>query len=565
MAVRITIGKKMAIGFGVITLGFLFFIFLTHSLLRKNDTITHQILNVNLPSETSITELRVMLFNSKMLLKNWIYIDQKSGTPDKIRFTAMLNNEFPALKEDLLNLKKNWAAQDTALLGRILVTVEDTLFVKYIDITHQLNSVEAYQDPMVSYLIYPMVEDNGEISIIINNLIGQLNLISSHIQLQVAQSSSEAQSASDSFQKFIILYGAFIVILSVFIGFFLTRMLITPLTFVKQKLLSLAEGELFEISYDASNDEIGDMIGALKRLTSVFYKISVFANEIGKGNYTATYKALGKKDVLGNALIDLKNSLENATKDAEERREIDRISNWTTNGLANFAELLRKSNNISVLAKSIVTELVNYMEINQGGIFIINDEDPNNKYLEMLSCYAYGRDRYAVKHLALGEGIVGTAFLEKETVVMTEVPDGYTEITSGLGAATPSSIMVVPLKTDDQILGVMELASFNVFKDFEIEFVQRIATSIATTIANVKVAEETSKLLLLSKEQTETMKSQEDMMKQNIEELEATQEEAAFIRSQMEEQLREARAEIEQLKSGFTKIHVAADDDNTFD
>lgn len=562
MAVRVTIGRKMAIGFGVMTLGFLFFIFLTHSLLRKNYNIISQITESNLPAESSVNDLSMMLMSSKMLIKNWVYIDQRPNTPDKTQLTTIITSDFPALRDKLLRLKSTWPEHDKKQIENILVTIEDTLFVKYNEISKELSTAEAYQNSMVQVVIYPLFDDTGEITTTVSRLQKQLDVISAHIQFQIGRSSSDARVSSDSFQRFIIFYGAFIITLSIIIGLFLTKMLSTPLVYVKQQLLKLSDGELAEIKYQASNDEIGDMLDALKKLTVVFLRSSSFANEIGTGNYKSDFKPMGKKDVLGNALINLKDSLEQASREAESRREADRISNWTTNGLANFAELLRKSNNISVLAKSIVTELVNYMEINQGGIFIVNDEDPNNQFLEMVACYAYGRDRYSVKHIGFGEGIVGTTFLEKETVVMTEVPNGYTEITSGLGAATPSSIMVVPLKTDDQVLGVMELASFNNFKEYEIEFVQRIASSIATTIANVKVAEETSKLLLLSKDQTRKMKDQEDMMKQNIEELEATQEEAAFIRTQMEDQLREAHSEIEQLKSGYTKKHAAADDEN---
>lgn len=565
MNIRVSIGQKMAIAFGLISVSFLTFIVMTNAQLKKFSTDTYQITGVNMPSDAALNQFRVMLINSKMLVKNWVYIDQKSETPDKIRLIKMLDTEFPMLRDQIKLLSNTWSPKDKSEIDAILTTVEDTLFVKYRSIIAQLNTFDSYQDPMVTFLVYPMVEDDGEISVQLESLLARIQVISTEINNRTKASTDEMILSSESFLKFVLYFGAFILLLSIITGIIITRMLTKPLVFVKNLLLNLAEGELTELNYKKINDEIGEMIDALSKVTRVFYTTSVFANQIGKGNYSAEFTPLGKKDVLGNALIDLKNSLEKATKDAEMRQEADRISNWTTNGLANFAELLRKSNNIKILAKSIVTELVNYMEINQGGIFIVNDEDENNSYLEMVACYAYGRDRYSVKQIAFGEGIVGTAFLEKETVVMTEVPNGYTEITSGLGAATPASIMVVPLKTDDQILGVMELASFNNFKDFEIQFVQRIATSIATTIANVKVAEETSKLLQLSKEQTQKMKDQEDMMKQNIEELEATQEEAAFIRSQMENQLQEAFAEIEQLKSGFSKKHSSVEDDNTFE
>lgn len=360
MAVRVTIGRKMATGFGVMTLGFLFFIFLTHSLLRKNYNIISQITESNLPAESSVNDLSMMLMSSKMLIKNWVYIDQRPNTPDKTQLTTIITSDFPALRDKLLRLKSTWPEHDKKQIENILVTIEDTLFVKYNEISKELSTAEAYQNSMVQVVIYPLFDDTGEITTTVSRLQKQLDVISAHIQFQIGRSSSDARVSSDSFQRFIIFYGAFIIALSIIIGLFLTKMLSTPLVYVKQQLLKLSDGELAEIKYQASNDEIGDMLDALKKLTVVFLRSSSFANEIGTGNYKSDFKPMGKKDVLGNALINLKDSLEQASREAESRREADRISNWTTNGLANFAELLRKSNNISVLAKSIVTELVTH-------------------------------------------------------------------------------------------------------------------------------------------------------------------------------------------------------------
>lgn len=553
MKFKITLGQKLTAGFGFISATFLLFIVLTSSLLADNERINKQISKVSLPSESSINQLRIMLNNSKMLIKNWVHIDQKSDTPDKLKLKDLLNTDFPELKESLLTLKTEWHLEDQIIIDTTIATIEDTLFVKYGEIMDQLSTFESYDDPMIAFFVYPLLEDDGEVSLLIDKILKQLEELHLHIAEETTASTLEMEQASSSFRNFIIVFGSLALILSVSIGFFLTQSITRPIVFVRDQLEQISKGEISNKTYKKLSDEIGEMLVALTKLRDVFIKMSAFSQEIGKGNYDAEYKPAGKKDVLGNSLVSLKDSLEKASIEAEERREADRISNWTTNGLANFAELLRKSNNITILSKSIITELVNYMDVNQGGIFVINEVDKNDVHLEMLACYAYGRDRYSKRRLELGEGIVGTTFLEKETVLMTDVPNGYTEITSGLGESTPSSIMVVPLKTDDKVLGVIELASFNEFQAYEKEFVEKIAASIATSVVNVKVAEETTKLLTLSKDQTKKMKDQEDMMKQNIEELEATQEEAAFIRSQMEEELRNANLEIEKLKSDLAE------------
>ncbi len=208
-----------------------------------------------------------------------------------------------------------------------------------------------------------------------------------------------------------------------------------------------------------------------------------------------------------------------ASKVEGERRQ------WASNGIAKFADILRDNHgDDQKMFDVIISNLVKYIGANQGGLFLMEGEK-DDRALKLMAAYAYDRKKYLQKTIAIGEGVLGQVVLEKSPVFMTAIPDEYVQITSGLGDAPPRSLLISPLIVNEEVYGVLELASFQKFEPHVQEFVSKIGESIASTIATVRVSGKTKILLEELQQQTEEMKSQEEEMRQNMEELVATQEE----------------------------------------
>jgi methyl-accepting chemotaxis protein len=150
-----------------------------------------------------------------------------------------------------------------------------------------------------------------------------------------------------------------------------------------------------------------------------------------------------------------------------------------------------------------------------------------------MASFAFDRKKYIQQRFAIGEGLVGTCAIEQDRIFLTEIPENYLNITSGLGESKPRSLLLVPLKLENETLGVIEIASIQVLEEFEIVFVEKLAESIASAVATVKMNMRTSRLLEQSQQQAREMASQEEIMRQHMEELKKTQEKSARRESEI--------------------------------
>ena len=312
--------------------------------------------------------------------------------------------------------------------------------------------------------------------------------------------------ALDILLLFILLYG-------------FNKLVIRPVQLLEANILHHKHTQEFD------KNEIGKVTQHVNEIIENLKDATDFVISIGEGKLDVSYKEtldsqyVPGKNKLADSLIQMQEKLK-ALNETERRRQ------WATEGLTKFVEIMRSSNdNLNSLGDAVISALVQYTKSNQGGLYILNDEDPNNKYLELISLFAFDTKKHEQQKVKLGEGILGQTFLEKETTHLTNMPDEYIRITSGLGDANPRALLLFPLKVDKEAYGIIELASFQEYQPHEIEFVEKLGESIAATLGSVRAAQKNRQLIEQFQQQTEEMRAQEEEMRQNMEELQATQEE----------------------------------------
>ncbi len=529
-----SIGTKIFGGF--IALIFIFSLNAVISILTINSTnqVIEETAQVSNPSAKALEDLMDLIVNSKMLITNWVYLPNNQQDKDALK--ELHNFQYPALKNQLSALTAHWKAEEEKQqLDSIFVSFEQLIDIEQ-EIMASLVSFQDYEDPMVKLFAENRVED--EVLPHVNNLETQLSAISDVKRQEAEAAQASIIVSSMNLRRLNIILGLITVALGLVIAFYLNRNISRPISYVKDTVVELSKGQLPEKDSQKtqkfSRDEVGEMAQAVDGLVSGLRATSGFAEAIGVGNYNAEFNPLSKQDVLGNALINMRANLRSVSEEDQKRH-------WTTEGTALFGELLRQnSGSVKELTAMVLTKLIEYMHANQGGIFVVQEDDASDEpYMDLEACYAWDREKYIEQKIYRGEGLAGQAWLEKDTLYFTDVPEEYITIVSGLGEANPTSILIVPLMVNEEVFGVVEMASFETYQPHEIEFMKKIAESIAATIATARINSKTQKLLNESTEMTEQMQAQEEEMRQNMEELQATQEE--MDRKQQAMQRREIR------------------------
>lgn len=506
----VNIRQRFIIGYTVITMAISVTVLVSFLVFKKNKDLDGLITYVQIPALLNMKDLDKEIINSTRLTNNWI---KTANAAEQDNLQKLINQQIPELVTKLNKDLHQWPSIEdqkkfTILAGRIELQLG-----KQKDILKLLpESDRSYEDKNVQALkLLDEVEASSK------ELSEDIKLMIVHANQQFDVMKSDKNNLYNIINYMLVGLFVLVVIINFFAVRDITKAIVKPLLEIKRVLFGLSRGEILPITQLDRADEIGDMNRAMEQMLEGINSKTHFAVQIGHGNYQVPFESSSDKDTLGLALLEMR---ENLKSNAEEERK--RV--WITTGQAQFGDVLRKAYvKIDDFYAEALMFVVKYLNANQGGLFVLDDthQDP---FLELVACYAYERRKFIGKQVQIGEGLVGQCFLERDMIYLTELPQKYVKITSGLGDATPTALLLVPLKLNDDIFGVIEIASFTHIPDYQINFVQRIAELMASSVSNMKVNERTKTLLQESQTLTIQLREQEEEMRQNMEELLATQE-----------------------------------------
>jgi HAMP domain-containing protein/signal transduction histidine kinase/CheY-like chemotaxis protein len=288
-----------------------------------------------------------------------------------------------------------------------------------------------------------------------------------------------------------------------------------------------------------------------QNLTTQVRSISEVASAVTKGDLTGTIRVEAKGEV--EALKDTINQMI-ANLRATTLRNQDQ--DWLKSNLAKFTQMLQGQKDLNTVTKRILSELAQVVNAHYGAFYILKqDEESPQVKLNLFASYAYKEEKSVPKEFAIGEGLVGQCALEKERILLTNIPQGYIKINSGLGRARPANLIILPVIFENSVKAVMELASLETFNETHLDFLGQVTESIGIVLNTIETNTRTEELLAQSQSLASELKTQQEELRRTNDEL---QDKALLLVKQKDEveaknkEVEEARKSLEEKAEQLT-------------
>jgi len=281
-----------------------------------------------------------------------------------------------------------------------------------------------------------------------------------------------------------------------------------------------------------------------ENLTTQVRAISEVASAVTKGDLTRMIRVNAEGEV-----EELKDTINQMIANLKETTLRNQEQDWLKSNLAKFTQMLQGQKDLNTVTRRILSELAQVVNAQHGMFYILEQDETFNKgILKLFAAYAYKDELNMKREFMLGEGLVGQCALEKEKILLSNVPQGYVKIGSGLGEATPLNLIILPVLFEKEIKAVIELASFEAFNETHLDFLSQLTESIGIVLNTIETNSRTEHLL-------EQSTSLADELKRTNEEL---QDKAHLLVKQKEEvenknkEVEEARKSLEEKAEQLT-------------
>ena len=349
----------------------------------------------------------------------------------------------------------------------------------------------------------------------------------------------------------------FIDLLYIFYMYSYTRKIIlSPLDTLVEESNKIVKGKLSLLQTNSPNSEINKVSSTINTLITENEDATNYIKEITsrEEHQLLDFEKKYLKSRLFISIKEMQAELNSIAKEEKERK-------WISEGQAVISEILNKySNNFEKLTTEIIQHLVKYTGSLQGGLFTVKKDDLENPlYLELVASYAYDRNKFLKKTINKGEGILGQVWIENKGLYLENIPNDHMEIKSFVGNANPKCILIETLIDNKEFYGIIELASLNPLKDYQRNFISKIAENIAATLATVENNNRNYKLLEESQHMTVKLQKQEEDSKQNLRKLKASQEEIKRREIQKANELKAFREQFNEEINTYKRLEIEKD------
>jgi signal transduction histidine kinase/HAMP domain-containing protein len=250
-------------------------------------------------------------------------------------------------------------------------------------------------------------------------------------------------------------------------------------------------------------------------LTNQVRAIAEVATAVTEGDLTRQVRVEASGEVAG-----LKDKLNEMIRNLRETTQQNVEQDWLKTNREHFTRILQGQRDLAATAGMILSELAQLVSAQHAVFYSMTSSSAGSEpVLELLAGYGFEERKNISTSFRLGQGLIGQCAKEKKRILITQVPDDYVKISSGLGEATPLNIIVLPVLFEGSVHAVVELASFSAFSPIHKTFLDSITESIGVVLNTIEANTVTENLLVQSRSQAEELRSQQEELRESNEDL----------------------------------------------